>query len=89
MGEKSLSGTQYFVTFIDDHSRKVWAFILKCKDQVLNTLRLSMFKLNVKLEGSSSVSKQIMVENTLSLLRHIARSMVSRLDGDAFQTTSI
>ena len=29
-------GGQYFVTFIDDYSRKVWAFVFKSKDQVLS-----------------------------------------------------
>ena len=28
-----------FVTFIDDHSRKVWAFALKSKDQVLDVFK--------------------------------------------------
>ena len=35
MDVRSHSGAQYFVTFIDDYSRKVWAFVLKSKDQVL------------------------------------------------------
>ena len=30
----SLGGAEYYVTFIDDHSGKVWAFVLKTKDQV-------------------------------------------------------
>ncbi|KAL5863382.1 hypothetical protein ACOSQ3_000896 [Xanthoceras sorbifolium] len=34
MSCKSLGGATYFVTFIDDHSRKVWTFALKTKDQV-------------------------------------------------------
>ena len=34
MRDKSLGGASYFVTFIDDASRKVWAFALKSKDQV-------------------------------------------------------
>ena len=34
MSTKSMGGASYFVTFIDDHSRKVWAFALKTKDQV-------------------------------------------------------
>ena len=29
----------YFVTFIDDHSRKVWAIALKTKDQELDTFK--------------------------------------------------
>ena len=37
--EKSLCGAQYFVTFIDDHPRKVWVYPLKKKDQVLQTFR--------------------------------------------------
>ena len=37
--EKSLGGAQYFVTFIDDHSRKVWVYPLKTKDQVLQIFK--------------------------------------------------
>jgi len=37
--EKSLSSAQYFVTFIDDHSRKSWVYPLKMKDQVLQTFK--------------------------------------------------
>ena len=32
---KSLGGVSYFVTFIDDASRKVWAYPMKDKDEVL------------------------------------------------------
>ena len=32
---KSHAGAQYFVTFIDDYSRKLWVSTLKTKDQVL------------------------------------------------------
>ena len=39
MSEKSLDGAQYFVTFIDDHSRKVWVYSLKMKDQVLQIFK--------------------------------------------------
>ncbi|CAM8972007.1 unnamed protein product [Rhodiola kirilowii] len=34
MKVRSLGGSRYFVTFIDDASRKVWAYALKSKDQV-------------------------------------------------------
>lgn len=37
--ERSLGGAQYFVTFIDDHSRKVWVYPLKKKDQVLQAFK--------------------------------------------------
>ncbi len=39
IGERSLGGASYFVTFIDDYSRKVWAFALKSKDQVLHVFK--------------------------------------------------
>ena len=32
-------GALYFVTFIVDYSRKVWAFLLKTKDQVLEVFK--------------------------------------------------
>ena len=32
---KSHAGLQYFVTFIDDHSRKLWVSPLKTKDQIM------------------------------------------------------
>ena len=34
IGTKSLSGGEYFVTFIDDHTRHVWVFVLKHKHEV-------------------------------------------------------
>ncbi|GAA0147204.1 hypothetical protein LIER_36475 [Lithospermum erythrorhizon] len=37
---RSLGSAYYFVTFIDDHSRKIWAYTLKTKDQVLDTFKL-------------------------------------------------
>ena len=36
---KSLAGAQYFVTFIDDHRRRLWTTPLKTKDQVLSVLK--------------------------------------------------
>ena len=36
---KSLGGAKYFVTFIDDHSRKTWVYLLKTKDQVLEVFK--------------------------------------------------
>jgi len=34
MSSESLSGAEYFLTFIDDRTRYVWVYILKRKDQV-------------------------------------------------------
>ncbi|RVW64630.1 Retrovirus-related Pol polyprotein from transposon TNT 1-94 [Vitis vinifera] len=39
MQSNTLGGALYYVTFIDDHSRKVWAYALKSKDQVLDVFK--------------------------------------------------
>ena len=39
MKTRTLGGSAYFVTFIDDHSRKVWVYTLKTKDQVLDVFK--------------------------------------------------
>ncbi len=36
VGEKSIGGAEYFLTFTDDKSRYSWVYILKTKDQVFN-----------------------------------------------------
>ena len=36
---KTVGGALYFVTFIDDHSRKFWGFALKTKDWVLDAFK--------------------------------------------------
>ena len=42
MSTRALSGGEYFVTFIDDHSRKTWIYFLKTKDEVFD--RFQEFK---------------------------------------------
>jgi transposase InsO family protein len=44
MNTKTLGGALYYVTFIDDHSRKVWVFALKTKDQVLDVFKVFHMK---------------------------------------------
>ena len=39
MQSNTLGGALYYVTFINDHSRKVWAYALKSKDQVLDVFK--------------------------------------------------
>ncbi|KAK0589658.1 hypothetical protein LWI29_016911 [Acer saccharum] len=39
MKMRTLGGSLYFVTFIDDHSRKTWVYTLKTKDQVLDVFK--------------------------------------------------
>ena len=35
----SIGGARYYVTFIDDFSRKVWIYFLKHKSKVFQTLK--------------------------------------------------
>ncbi|CAL5342497.1 unnamed protein product [Camellia sinensis] len=39
MKTRTLGGSSYFVTFIDDYSRKLWVYTLKSKDQVLEIFK--------------------------------------------------
>ncbi|KAJ9552680.1 hypothetical protein OSB04_016725 [Centaurea solstitialis] len=39
MKTRTLGGCSYFVTFINDHSRKVWVYTLKSKDQVFDVFK--------------------------------------------------
>ena len=39
MKTKTLGGSLYFMTFIYDHSRKIWVCTLKTKDQVLKVFK--------------------------------------------------
>ena len=39
VGAPSHCGGQYFLTFIDDFTKKLWAFMLKSKDQVLSVFK--------------------------------------------------
>lgn len=39
MSTKNLSSVEYFVTFIDDHSRKTWIYFLKTKDEVFGRFK--------------------------------------------------
>ena len=39
MSSNSLSGYAYYVSFIDDYSRKIWIYFLKSKDEVFNKFK--------------------------------------------------
>jgi hypothetical protein len=39
MTQKSLSGCEYYLTFIDDYSRKTWIYFLKTKSEVFKRFR--------------------------------------------------
>lgn len=46
MKTRTFGGDLYFVTFIDDHSRKLWVYALKTKDQVFGVFK--QFQASVK-----------------------------------------
>ena len=51
----TLSGGRYFLTLIDDYSRKVWVFILKTKDESFE--RFKEWKAMVELQIGRNVKK--------------------------------
>ena len=60
MDTKSHAKSQYFVTFINDHSCKLWVSTLKTKDQVLSVFK----ELHVRVEREIGRKlKAIWVEN--------------------------
>ena len=60
MQSNTLGGALYYVTLIDDHSRKVWAYALKFKDQVLDVFKY----FHVKVERQTGKQlKSIRVDN--------------------------
>ena len=50
---RSLGGALYFVTFLDDFSRKCWIYPLASKDQIFETFK--MFKTRVENEIESTI----------------------------------
>lgn len=48
MAEESFSGFKYFLTFIDDYTRKTFVYFLKCKSEVFN--KLEKFKIFAELQ---------------------------------------
>ena len=46
MAPKSLGGHLYYATFIDNHSRKTWVYLMKSKDEV--STKFQEFKAEVE-----------------------------------------
>ncbi|CAL9107734.1 unnamed protein product [Musa textilis] len=53
MQTRTLGGALYFVIFIDDYFRKVWAFVFKANDQVLDVIE--EFHVNVERETNRNL----------------------------------
>jgi len=60
MRTKTFGGGLYFVTFIDDHSRKLWVYVLKIKDQVLGVFK--QFQASVERETRKKL-KYVRIDN--------------------------
>lgn len=69
--ELSLGGNRYFVTFIDDFSRKVWNYALKHKDQVFE--KFKEWKSLVENQNSNRV-KKLRTDNGLEFCNQQFRS---------------
>lgn len=39
MSTRAINGAEYFVTFIDDHSRKTWIYFLRTRDEVFDQFK--------------------------------------------------
>ena len=63
MPSTSLSGYVYYVTFIDDYSRKTWVYFLKSKDEVFGKFKEfkalveNLSKRKIKIVGSDNGGK--------------------------------
>ena len=58
MPVKSLGGSLYYVTFIDDYSRNTWLYLLKTKDEVFSKFQ------ELKVEIENLTSKKIKILRT-------------------------
>ncbi|KAL6333646.1 hypothetical protein AAG906_028831 [Vitis piasezkii] len=79
MQSNTLGGVLYYVTFIDDHLRKVWAYALKSKDQVLDVFKV--FQVKVERQTSKQL-KSVKADNCgeyKGYLSNIAEIMTSSL----------
>ena len=57
----SLGGKHYFVTFVDDFSRRVWVYTMKSKDEVFETFLV--WKKMVENQTKRKYSDMTMVQN--------------------------
>ena len=73
---KSFGGALYFVTFIDDYSRKLWVYALKSKDQVLE--KFKEFHASVERQSGKKL-KCIRTESIVDLLISTVSSMASHM----------
>jgi len=64
MPSSSISGYVYYVSLIDDYSRKTWVYFLKSKDEVFSKFKEFKALIENLSEIKIKISGQIMEENT-------------------------
>ena len=64
MSSTSLSGFEYYITFIDDFSRKTWIYFLKAKGEVFEKFKEFKALIEIFLTRKSRFFDQTMEENT-------------------------
>ena len=71
----TLGGGRYFLSLIDDYSRKVWVYILRSKDEAFQ--RFKDWKVSVEVQTGRKI-KKLRTDNGWSLLTLSLRSIVKR-----------
>ena len=67
MSSSSLSGYVYYVSFIDDFSRKTWIYFMKNKDEVFNKFKEFKALIENHTEKKTRPFNQTVVENSLQM----------------------
>ena len=79
MPSTSLSGFEYYITFIDDYSRKNWTYFLKAKSEVFEKFKEFKALIENLSDKRIKTPDQTMVENILQKsLNPFAKMMESR-----------
>lgn len=50
-----MSGYRYFITFVDDHSRMAWIYLLKDRSSVLNVFQTFHSEINTQFSSNIRV----------------------------------
>jgi hypothetical protein len=75
----------YYVTFIDDFSRKTWMYLLKTKDEVFS--KFQEFKTEAKNLTDKKEWKEAMMEEYQSIMKNDVWEIVPRPEGKSVVTS--
>ena len=54
-------GYRYFITFVDDHSRMAWIYLLKDRSSVLNVFQTFHSEINTQFSSNIRVLRSVIV----------------------------